>query len=278
MPDTGPRRPPCCVRCGCNLVRTDDDRVVGFAVRARGLVAQELGDERQMMNFHVGNGKGAVPPAIDSVGPPTMPKPGAGMADVAAELGTTQQIETAQKAMQEAATQGGKFGAAAEGVAHLLGEPKFLLGQTAIVLGWIGLNTIPAHKDGKPLVQFDRYPFILLTLALSLQSAYAAPFILLADRRQNARDQAANAVESAHRDALTRLELQHLGEQDEQLGKVGQATLEHLTQQGEQITELSRQNGALLAQHGELLAQNAELGAKVDKLATLLEAGAKVHV
>ncbi|HYE76689.1 MAG TPA: DUF1003 domain-containing protein, partial [bacterium] len=37
-------------------------------------------------------------------------------------------------------------------------------------------------------LRFDRYPFILLTLALSLQAAYAAPLILLAQNRQEARD------------------------------------------------------------------------------------------
>jgi len=35
---------------------------------------------------------------------------------------------------------------------------------------------------------FDPYPFILLTLALSLQASYAAPLILLAQNRQAERD------------------------------------------------------------------------------------------
>ena len=36
--------------------------------------------------------------------------------------------------------------------------------------------------------QFDPYPFIFLTLMLSLQASYAAPLILLAQNRQEDRD------------------------------------------------------------------------------------------
>ena len=41
--------------------------------------------------------------------------------------------------------------------------------------------------DDSPM-QFDPYPFIFLTLILSLQASYAAPLILLAQNRQEARD------------------------------------------------------------------------------------------
>ena len=36
--------------------------------------------------------------------------------------------------------------------------------------------------------RWDAYPFIFLTLILSLQASYAAPLILLAQNRQEARD------------------------------------------------------------------------------------------
>jgi uncharacterized membrane protein len=39
--------------------------------------------------------------------------------------------------------------------------------------------------------QWDPYPFILLNLAFSTQSAYAAPLILLAQNRQDDRDRVA---------------------------------------------------------------------------------------
>jgi uncharacterized membrane protein len=51
------------------------------------------------------------------------------------------------------------------------------------VIVWIVWNTLmPAA------VRFDEYPFIFLTLALSLQASYAAPLILLAQNRQDDRD------------------------------------------------------------------------------------------
>ena len=46
-----------------------------------------------------------------------------------------------------------------------------------------GWNTL-APQD----LRFDPYPFIFLTLILSLQASYAAPLILLAQNRQESRD------------------------------------------------------------------------------------------
>ena len=75
----------------------------------------------------------------------------------------------------------GGFGAKAEQFARFFGTPKFLIGQTLVVAAWIVINA--TH-----LVRFDLYPFILLNLAFSLQAAYAAPLILLAQTRQADRD------------------------------------------------------------------------------------------
>ena len=47
-----------------------------------------------------------------------------------------------------------------------------------ILLIWIGLN-ITAYVQ-----RWDPYPFILLNLALSFQAAYAAPFIMMSQNRQ----------------------------------------------------------------------------------------------
>jgi len=49
---------------------------------------------------------------------------------------------------------------------------------------------------------FDLYPFILLNLAFSLQAAYAAPLILLAQTRQAARDKAHSDADAKHREAI----------------------------------------------------------------------------
>ena len=76
----------------------------------------------------------------------------------------------------------GWFGGLAEGIARFFGTPQYLISQTAIVIGWIAFNGFQLF------VSFDPYPFILLNLAFSLQAAYAAPLILLAQTRQAERD------------------------------------------------------------------------------------------
>jgi len=65
------------------------------------------------------------------------------------------------------------FALKAEAFARFFGTPVFLIGQTIVVALWIVANMVG-------LAQFDVYPFILLNLAFSLQAAYAAPLILLA--------------------------------------------------------------------------------------------------
>jgi uncharacterized membrane protein len=76
------------------------------------------------------------------------------------------------------------FGRFSEAIARLLGTARFLVAQTVVVVGWISWNV--AFRGTK--ATFDPYPFILLTLALSLQASYAAPLILLAQNRQAERD------------------------------------------------------------------------------------------
>jgi uncharacterized membrane protein len=76
------------------------------------------------------------------------------------------------------------FGRISEAAARFLGTGRFLVGQTVLVFGWIVLNVIGL------IGRWDPYPFILLNLAFSLQAAYAAPLILLAQNRQDDRDRA----------------------------------------------------------------------------------------
>ena len=77
-----------------------------------------------------------------------------------------------------------RFGRAAERFARFFGTPRFIIGQTALVLVWIALNAMAFS------LRWDPYPFILLNLAFSTQAAYAAPLILLAQTRQADRDKA----------------------------------------------------------------------------------------
>jgi len=87
------------------------------------------------------------------------------------------------------------FALKAEAFARFFGTPRFLIGQTLVVVGWIILNVTGITK-------FDIYPFILLNLAFSLQAAYAAPLILLAQTRQADRDKAHADADARHREAL----------------------------------------------------------------------------
>lgn len=75
------------------------------------------------------------------------------------------------------------FGRWSEKFARFLGTARFLVYMTAFVLLWVTWNSL-APDD----LKFDHYPFIFLTLLLSLQASYAAPLILLAQNRQADRD------------------------------------------------------------------------------------------
>lgn len=88
-----------------------------------------------------------------------------------------------------------RFALKAEAFARFFGTPLFLGTQTAIVAVWIAINLLGATA-------FDPYPFILLNLAFSLQAAYAAPLILLAQTRQATRDKAHAEADAQHREAL----------------------------------------------------------------------------
>ena len=66
----------------------------------------------------------------------------------------------------------------ADRVATTMGSWRFIILQSFILFVWIVLN-ITAYVQ-----RWDPYPFILLNLALSFQAAYAAPFIMMSQNRQ----------------------------------------------------------------------------------------------
>ena len=76
------------------------------------------------------------------------------------------------------------FGQLSERIARFIGTGRFLVYMTVLIVIWVLWN-VPAGPDR---ARFDEYPFIFLTLMLSLQASYAAPLILLAQNRQEARD------------------------------------------------------------------------------------------
>ena len=141
------------------------------------------------------------------------------------------------------------FGLKAEAFARFFGTPTFIISQTAIVGLWIAVNVVG-------LTKFDVYPFILLNLAFSLQAAYAAPLILLAQTRQADRDKAHADADAQHREALANAseERQALAlRQTEQLV----ALLEQNTELTRVTQQLSERIEALTVQiHGRLVPQS----------------------
>jgi uncharacterized membrane protein len=126
----------------------------------------------------------------------------------------------------------GGFGQRAEAFARFFGTPKFLVGQTFIVAVWIAVNVVAIFR-------WDPYPFILLNLMFSLQAAYAAPLILLAQTRQADRDKAQADADAQHREAVAAATLGRQQTAEEGIGLLRQLLDENtrLTQQIEGLTE-----------------------------------------
>jgi uncharacterized membrane protein len=99
------------------------------------------------------------------------------------------------------------------------------------VVVWIGINVAG-------VVHFDIYPFILLNLAFSLQAAYAAPLILLAQTRQADRDKAHADADAQHREDLARANAERLEIAARQAAKLQEllAANTALTEQVQQLT------------------------------------------
>ena len=121
------------------------------------------------------------------------------------------------------------FALKAEAFARFFGTPVFLVAQTGIVGIWIVANVVG-------LTKFDLYPFILLNLAFSLQAAYAAPLILLAQTRQADRDKAHAEADALHREAIAQA-----SEEREVLAARQTAQLVELMKQNTILTEATQQ-------------------------------------
>ncbi|AZD68794.1 Protein of unknown function [Pseudomonas chlororaphis] len=121
------------------------------------------------------------------------------------------------------------FALKAEAFARFFGTPTFLGAQTLIVLIWVGLNL-------SGVTHFDVYPFILLNLAFSLQSAYAAPLILLAQTRQAARDKAQTDADAQHREAIAIANSERQAQAAQHT-----AQLLELLEQNTRLTEMTKQ-------------------------------------
>lgn len=157
-------------------------------------------------------------------------------ADVATEL-------ERRRAQLHGAFGNDAFGRIAEKAARFFGTPQYIVGQTVAVAAWVVLNSSQLHLG----FAWDLYPFIALNLLFSLQAAYAAPLILLAQTRQADRDKMhSEKVEKSH----TRLE--HAAKQEtDKLFDLLQANTTLTTQDKEltqEIADLTKQIHALLTE------------------------------
>ena len=139
------------------------------------------------------------------------------------------------------------FGRKAEAAARFFGTPKYILGQTLIVIAWIAVNAVAVS------FRWDPYPFILLNLAFSTQAAYAAPLILLAQTRQADRDKIALDQLEAHREEVMR----HMQDRETAIQK--------------ETDELK----ALLTANTSLTQQDKELTEKIEALTREIHASLK---
>ncbi|OUL26349.1 hypothetical protein BV378_13080 [Nostoc sp. RF31YmG] len=92
-------------------------------------------------------------------------------------------VEIQQSADQTASTENWTRGQRlADKLASHVGSWKFLICQSSVLAGWIGMNLMP----GVP--HWDESPFIMLNLVFSFASAYTAPIVLMSQNRQSDTD------------------------------------------------------------------------------------------
>jgi uncharacterized membrane protein len=119
----------------------------------------------------------------------------------------------------------------ADTVAATMGSWRFIIIQSLILMFWIALN-ITAYVQ-----RWDPYPFILLNLALSFQAAYAAPFIMMSQNRQQDIDRmAAEHDYQINIKAELEIELLH-----EKIDKLRETEVVQLTQAVSDLTALLKQ-------------------------------------
>lgn len=116
----------------------------------------------------------------------------------------------------------------ADQVAATMGSWNFIIAQSLMLLVWIVLN-VTAYVQ-----KWDPYPFILLNLALSFQAAYAAPFIMMSQNRQQEvdRKQAENDYKINIKAELE-IELLH-----QKIDALREKEVQSLTQAVRDLTEL----------------------------------------
>lgn len=123
----------------------------------------------------------------------------------------------------------------ADTVASTVGSWRFIIIQSTLLLVWLVVNSIAWY------LRWDPYPFILLNLALSFQAAYSAPFVMMSQNRQAAKDRL-TAEKDYHIDMKGEDEITHI--------------LAHLEHQDTLILQIMER---LESQHHDMLSKIKEL-------------------
>jgi uncharacterized membrane protein len=135
----------------------------------------------------------------------------------------------------------------ADTVASTMGSWRFIIIQSVLLLLWIALNVTAFVQ------QWDPYPFILLNLALSFQAAYAAPFIMMSQNRQQDIDR--KSAENDFRiNIKAELEIELLHQKIDQLRET-------------EVVNLTQAVNQLCGQYGKGKNKSASKAAKKRKLA-----------
>jgi uncharacterized membrane protein len=116
----------------------------------------------------------------------------------------------------------------ADRVAATMGSWTFIIIQSVILLAWIVINVVAYMHH------WDPYPFILLNLALSFQAAYAAPFIMMSQNRQQEIDRQA-AMNDYQINIKAELEIELLHHKVDELR---QTEVLHLTEVVHQLVDM----------------------------------------
>jgi uncharacterized membrane protein len=156
-------------------------------------------------------------------------------------------VATAQPKAHHGAFGDDAFGRAAEKTARFFGTPQYILGQSAVVIGWIVLNSLAIS------FRWDPYPFILLNLAFSTQAAYAAPLILLAQTRQADRD---------------KLQTDATDKRHTQLEEAAARRTQAIKAETDRLTELITSNTSLTQQDKDLTEQVHKLTQEIHRVLT----------
>jgi uncharacterized membrane protein len=120
----------------------------------------------------------------------------------------------------------------ADWIASNMGSWRFIIIQSTLLFFWVVANVTAW------VFHWDPYPFILLNLALSFQAAYAAPFIMMSQNRQQDIDRlAAENDYKINIKAELEIELLH-----EKIDKLREQEVVTLTQTVKELTELLKES------------------------------------